>query len=230
MTNRRKIIWGLLLLVFALSVWLVGRNCFIGSGVMDKVPWAHCSAGCYSSIDLKAPWLDEGSRTLWPDCGREPCAARTVSVFSVSAMPEGAYGTAFVSIANDCERVGRFDYSTPGVVVVTGTFSGDFNEQGTGTVDLSSALIRTSVVADKLANMVSYTFCVDDLEHETLIYDASSNDETCTQFSAEQIISALRDVEAGRKTFSDIFNEHGIDRTMYKDLKRMYQPHLGQSE
>ncbi len=224
MTNRRKIIWGLLL-AFALSVWLVGRNCFIGSGLMDKVPWAHCSAGCYSSIYLKAAWLDERSRTLGPECGREPCAASTVSVFSVDAMPEGAHGTASAFIFDDCERAGRTSYST-GVVVVTGTFSGDFNE----TVDGGSALVRTSAVTNKPANTLSYTFCVDHLEHETLIYDASSNVETCTRFSAEQVIGALREVEAGRRSLSDIFNEHGIDRTMYKDLKRMYQPYLGQSE
>jgi hypothetical protein len=145
-------------------------------------------------------------------------------------MPEGAHGTAFVWISSDCRRAGRADHSLSDVIVVSGTFSGDFNEQSTGTVDRGSALIRTSAMTNKPANTVSYEFCVDDLKHETLIYDASSNDETCTQFSAEKTIRAIRDVEAGRKKFSDIFNEHGIDSTMYKDFKRMYGPYLGQPE
>jgi hypothetical protein len=145
-------------------------------------------------------------------------------------MPEGAHGTAFVWISSDCGRAGRADYARSEVIVVTGTFSGDFNEQGAGTVDRGSALIRTSAMTNKPANTVSFMFCVDDLKHETLIYDASSNDETCTRFSAEQTIEVLRDVEAGRKNLSDIFNEHGIDWTMYNDFKRLYHPYLGQPE
>lgn len=61
--------------------------------------------------------------------------------------------------------------------MVTGTFSGDVSGtvSGTtgsnGTVTFESERVRTS--------SLSYQFCVDDVTHDTLTYDAASNVETC---------------------------------------------------
>ncbi len=60
---------------------------------------------------------------------------------------------------------------------VTGSFSGDTNQSGLSGVTDASGLAVIEGKKDK--NLVSITFCVDDVTHATLTYDPTDNVETC---------------------------------------------------
>jgi hypothetical protein len=80
------------------------------------------------------------------------------------------YGKAKVTVHDDC--------GNPVLgAEVRGTFSGDFNESGTGVTDANGvAVIYTTTVKIKIP---SFTFCVDDVVKESLIYELDDNVETC---------------------------------------------------
>lgn len=61
--------------------------------------------------------------------------------------------------------------------VVTGSFSGSFNETATATTDAMGVAVLTTTATAR--GGVSFQFCVDDVAHATLIYDAAGNVETC---------------------------------------------------
>lgn len=63
---------------------------------------------------------------------------------------------------------------------VTGTFSGDFNETLTATTDGNG--VATFTTMNSARGGVSFTFCVDDVVHGTLVYDSADNVETCGNF------------------------------------------------
>lgn len=60
---------------------------------------------------------------------------------------------------------------------VDGTFSGDFNETfyDVPTNENGVAVFQTSAQV----RVPSFTFCVDDVTHSTLVYDPNDNVETC---------------------------------------------------
>jgi hypothetical protein len=64
-------------------------------------------------------------------------------------------------------------------VLVTGTFSGDFNESGSDTTDIIGE--ATIITVDKVKSP-SYTFCVDSAVHATLTYAPGDNIETCDSY------------------------------------------------
>ena len=59
---------------------------------------------------------------------------------------------------------------------VMGTFAGDYSEHLTGMTDASGVTVMTTLAQVKKP---SYTFCVDDVTHESLIYNSDDNIETC---------------------------------------------------
>jgi hypothetical protein len=59
---------------------------------------------------------------------------------------------------------------------VTGTFTGSYSQQLTGVTDSSGAVVITTSTQ---AKKPSYTFCVDDVTHESLMYSPGDNIETC---------------------------------------------------
>ncbi|MFO8008326.1 MAG: hypothetical protein R6V05_11400, partial [Candidatus Brocadiia bacterium] len=60
---------------------------------------------------------------------------------------------------------------------VTGSFSGDTNQSGLS--DVTDATGLAVIEGEKAQNLVSITFCVDDVTHATLTYDSNDNVETC---------------------------------------------------
>ena len=80
-------------------------------------------------------------------------------------------GRATVTIYNDCGNpLQNAD--------VDGTFTGDFDESVTDvTTNASGVAVLDTVGTAK--GSISFTFCVDDVTHATLPYDANDNVETC---------------------------------------------------
>ena len=157
----------LLFLLFAFAIWWIGRNCFIGSSVGAKAPWGYCTRKCSFDVWIGAPWYACDSIGA--------CAERTtVQVKSVVAQTKWGnqgreFGEVVVNVRDHCGR------PASGAEVIA-TFSGDFSEQRTAITDNSGvATFRTSTQVQK----PSYTFCVDYVDYGTLIYDSSSNVETC---------------------------------------------------
>ena len=104
-------------------------------------------------------------------CG---CLASTLHIESIIAETAPAirnrkYGKVTVTIYDDCG--GPVSNAS-----VTGTFTGSYTEQITGTTASDgTVVITTSTYAKK----PSYIFCVDDVSHSSLTYDSSGNVETC---------------------------------------------------
>ena len=61
---------------------------------------------------------------------------------------------------------------------MTGTFSGTFAETVTGTTDLDGTVTFTTSNATR--GGVTVNFCIDNVTHPSLAYDAGLNDVTCT--------------------------------------------------
>jgi hypothetical protein len=105
------------------------------------------------------------------------CVASTTHVESVVCgtlrlNPPKVYGQVTVTIYDNCgDPVGGAD--------VTGTFTGDFNEQLTETTNGSGVAVITTTTQVKKP---SYAFCVDDVTHATLTYDPNDNIETCCSY------------------------------------------------
>jgi beta-lactamase superfamily II metal-dependent hydrolase len=64
-------------------------------------------------------------------------------------------------------------------VLVTGTFTGDFNETRSDTTDI---LGEATIITSGKTKAPSYTFCVDSAVHATLSYDSAANLETCDSY------------------------------------------------
>ncbi|MFO8007750.1 MAG: fibronectin type III domain-containing protein, partial [Candidatus Brocadiia bacterium] len=60
---------------------------------------------------------------------------------------------------------------------VIGSFSGDVSESGVS--DVTDATGLAVIEGKKAKNLVSITFCVDNVTHSTLTYDSGANVETC---------------------------------------------------
>jgi hypothetical protein len=103
-----------------------------------------------------------------------PCQAITMHVESIACgTARGSkgrqYGTVTVTVYDDCGNpLSGAD--------VTGTFTGDFNEQHTENTNGNGvAVISTTAQVRKPA----YTFCADNVGHADLTYDSNDNPETC---------------------------------------------------
>ena len=103
----------------------------------------------------------------------EPTAVHVSSIVEgTQAAGQGAkHGTATVTILDD---LGDPVQSA----VVTGTFSGDFNEAASGNTGPDGTV--TLVTTGTKKGGVNFTFCVDDVSHATLDYDAGANEMTCS--------------------------------------------------
>jgi len=102
------------------------------------------------------------------------CTAGTTHVQSIFCQTAPGskgrkFGQVHVTILDNCGN------PVP-QALVTGTFTGSYSEQASATTDAGGlAVITTSTQTRK----PSYTFCVDDVFHETLAYQANDNIETC---------------------------------------------------
>lgn len=98
------------------------------------------------------------------------CTASTTHVESILTRTSKAkYGKVTVTIYDNCGN------PVP-AAEVTGTFSGDFSEAGTGVTDAKGmAVIYTTSEYKKPA----YTFCVENVIRGTLKYEPAYNVETC---------------------------------------------------
>jgi len=114
---------------------------------------------------------------VWSFTTAAGCVSSTTHVESIVCDTlkgdKGArYGQVTVTIYDNCgNAVSGAD--------VTGTFTGDFNEQLTGTTDGTGAAVITTTTQVKRP---SYTFCVDNVIHATLTYNSADNAETCDSY------------------------------------------------
>jgi len=96
----------------------------------------------------------------------------SIQVSTVSGSKGRKYGQVMVTIFDDND-------SPVSGAVVTGIFTGDFEETHFGTTDNSGvAVITTSSQTKK----PSYEFCVDDVVHGTLTYEPNDNVEVCKSY------------------------------------------------
>jgi hypothetical protein len=106
-----------------------------------------------------------------------PCDAVDCHVHSIVCSIERgskgkSFGVATVTVRDDCGK-------PVAGAEVTGTFTGDFNEQLSSTTNTTGvAVITTSTEAKKPA----YTFCVDGITHSSLTYNSGDNVETCDSY------------------------------------------------
>jgi len=127
--------------------------------------------------------IDEKNETgtttgdVWSFTTESPCVASTTHVESIVCgtlrlNPPKLYGQVTVTIYDNCgDPVAGAD--------VTGTFTGDFNEQLTETTNGNGVAVITTTTDVKKP---SYTFCVDSVTHATLTYDPNDNVETCCSY------------------------------------------------
>ncbi len=112
------------------------------------------------------------------ESGGNPSSVHVSSITTgtASAGQGNKYGTASVTIVDDLG-------SPVAGATVTGTFSGTFNEQGTSQTDTNGiAFIQTQATAK---GSVTVNFCVDDVQHATLSYEATNNVVSCSGSSAK---------------------------------------------
>jgi|GEM_PF-427802 len=102
-------------------------------------------------------------------------------------------GTATVTIHDNLENV-------VANATVTGSFSGTFSETVSGVTGADGTVTFTTSASAK--GGVTVDFCVDDVTHATLTYDATQNDITCTGASA--LLTPTTRKETG------VFSEPGI--------------------
>lgn len=115
------------------------------------------------------------AETATTDAGCPPASfthVESVVCDTISGSQGNSYGQATITIYDNCgSAVADAD--------VTGTFTGDFNEQHTETTNANGVVIVTTSVQTKNP---SYTFCVDDVNHVILWYDPNDNVETCENY------------------------------------------------
>jgi hypothetical protein len=109
------------------------------------------------------------SATTDPGCTASTTHVESIVCETLRGSKGNKYGLATVTVYNNCgEPVSGAE--------VTGTFTGDYNEQLTGITNSNGvAIITTSTQTKKPL----YEFCVDNVTHETLTYNPSNNIETC---------------------------------------------------
>jgi hypothetical protein len=98
------------------------------------------------------------------------CSANKMHIQSILAETnKGKYGRVRVTVFDNCGN------PVPSAQV-NGTFSGDFNENGSAITDDSGvAVVYTAASVAK----PSYTFCVDSVVKGTMPYEPANNVETC---------------------------------------------------
>lgn len=102
------------------------------------------------------------------------------SIHIHSILPETANGSKGREIGKvTVTVVDESDNAVPGAYV-TGTFSGSFNETPSPVVTNNNG-VAVIITSDQIKKP-SYSFCVDGVNHETLLYKPSDNVETCGNF------------------------------------------------
>ncbi|WP_114778603.1 LamG-like jellyroll fold domain-containing protein [Botryobacter ruber] len=105
-----------------------------------------------------------------------------------AAAPKGAkYGTVQVAIQDNLG-------SAAAGATVAGTFSGTFNETVSGVTGTDGKVTLQTTATAKIVSTVD--FCVDNVTHASLTYDAAANQITCTNPSASTTSAiAIQDSE-----------------------------------
>ncbi|WP_142784629.1 family 16 glycosylhydrolase [Changchengzhania lutea] len=97
---------------------------------------------------------------------------------TLSAGKGANYGTATVHIVDDLGN--NISSAT-----VTGTFSGSFNEQATGTTDTNGIVVLQTQASAK--GGVTVNLCVDNVSYALLPYDPTSNTVSCSSVAAKMV-------------------------------------------
>ncbi len=109
------------------------------------------------------------SATTWPGCGAATMHVGSIVCDTLRGSRGMKYGRVTVTIYDNCGDL----VSGAGV---TGTFTGDFSEQLSGTTNSSGVAVITTTTQVKKP---SFAFCADDVAYLTLAYDAGDNVESC---------------------------------------------------
>ncbi|UKM65389.2 Ig-like domain-containing protein [Flavobacteriaceae bacterium GSB9] len=112
-------------------------------------------------------------------------AVDTIETSTVSAAKGKKYGAATVTVVDD-------QSNTVSGATVFGTFSGSFGESVSGVTDANGVAYLQTTSTEK-GNVV-VDFCVDDITHSNLPYDATQNQITCTGSSAKMLNTESTDL------------------------------------
>lgn len=137
---------------------------------------SYASSGTYSvslTVTDDGGAVDSEVQSVSVSDGSSPGSIHVESVvtYTLSAGKGQKYGVARVTIHDDQEN-------PVANAMVTGTFSGTFNETVTGST-LSDGTVELQT-ANTASGGVTVDLCVDNVTHGSLGYNASANDITCT--------------------------------------------------
>lgn len=129
---------------------------------------------------------------IWSDTGGNSTPT-DIHVQSVTTSTQGAgqgskYGTATVTVFDDLGN-------PVSGVSVSGTFSGTFSENVSGITNASGSV--TLITSSTAKGGVTVNFCVGNMTHATLSYDAQQNVVTCNTGSRLGLESGLNDIHQG---------------------------------
>jgi len=130
--------------------------------------------GTTLTVDWYNQWTIDAATGAWAPAG---CTASTTHVQSIvcgtAAGSQGKkYGQVTVTINNNCGN-------PVSGATVTGTFTGSYNETRSGVTNSSGVAVITTTTQVKSP---AYTFCVNNVTHATLTYNAGANVETCDSY------------------------------------------------
>ena len=114
-------------------------------------------------------WSDVGYATTQSSCAATKMYVQSIALRTVSAGRGNKRGQATVTVVDNC------DAPVAGVTV-SGTFSGDYEDNGSGTTDGGVAVIETTTARK---GKISFGFCVDSVSGDGPTYESSLNLETC---------------------------------------------------
>ena len=142
--------------------------------------------GLFRASDITAPIpaemhidyvrISDNGHTILGGSSLDGGSGETGTSVQVSAINAATQGTGPNKSANVTVTV-QDDLGQPVAnAVVSGTFTGTFNETAQATSDANGVATLTSAGVDR---QPSYTFCVDNITHPSLTYDASQNTQNC---------------------------------------------------
>lgn len=182
--------------------------------------------GSSIGVDLTSPYsfnwnIGTGSYTLTARATDNAGATTTSSGISVTGQTGTATTLYVSSIVTGTVNAGggnKFGLATVTVLnnlgnpvsnaTVTGTFSGSFNETRSGTTGANGSVdILTTA---KLKGALTVNFCVTNVTHASLAYNASQNTITCTGAGARQSSDTYSEAGAETKisTYPNPFQHH----------------------
>jgi hypothetical protein len=154
----------------ALNALLVPASDYLDAAVSNGTTYFYVVSGVDSSGNESAP---SAAVSATPRAaGTAPASMHVQSLLLSTAEAGKGYkrGRAEVSVVDDLGD------PVPGAVV-TGTFTGSFNETVSATT--GSDGVAVLLTASKRKGGLSFEFCVDGLSFAGLVYDPSSNSATC---------------------------------------------------